>query len=137
MGECCLAMLRLDGEPAVPFVVQFLASDSPDIRVQAAIALGESRLPGTLDPLRQAHEREREPAVRESLLICIGLLRSSAATDFLISLIGRGDATSATDAIRALAPYGKSAELRDRIEAAVQRSGEPSLRAIFEKAWSR
>jgi HEAT repeat protein len=136
IGECCAALLRLEREIGVPFVVRFLSSDNADVCVQAALALGESRLPNTLEPLRRTWERQREPRVRESLLICIGLVRSPEASEFLLSLIKSNQLGGAVDAIRALKPYGKSGDLRQRIEAAVKATGNPRLEKVFEKEWS-
>jgi HEAT repeat protein len=135
IGECCAALLRLDREQGVGFVVRFLRSDDADVCVQAALALGESRLPGTFTPLRQAWERQREPAVRESLLICIGLLRSAEASEFLLALIGSDQPGAATDAIKALKAFGKTSDLRQRIEAAVKATGNPRLTRVFETQW--
>jgi HEAT repeat protein len=135
IGECCAALLRLDRDEGVRTVVQLLWSDDADTCVQAALALGESRLSGTFEPLRNAWERQREPAVRESLLICIGLLRSSEAGEFLFSLITSNQLGGAGDAIKALKPFGNVADLRQRIEAAVNATGNARLSRVFEKEW--
>jgi HEAT repeat protein len=135
IGECCASLLRLDRDEGVPFVVQFLRSLHAEVCVQAALALGASRLPGTFEPLRQAWEHQREPAVRESLLICIGLLRSTEASDFLLSLIESNRFGAAPDAIKALKAFGKSGELRQRIAAAVNTTGNERLKRLSEKEW--
>jgi hypothetical protein len=97
--------------------------------------LGESRLPGTFAPIRAAWEREREPVVRENLLMCIGLLRSTEAADFLLSLIESNRLGAAPDAIKALKAFGKSDDLRQRIEAVVKATNNPRLIRVFEKEW--
>jgi HEAT repeat protein len=135
IGECCAALLRLDREEGVRFVERFLSSNDPNVCVQAALAMGDSRLPHTLEPLKQAWERQREPAVRESLLICIGLLRSPEASNFLLSLIESNQRGAAGDAIKALKTYGKSGDLRQRIEAAVKQANNERLLRLFEKEW--
>jgi hypothetical protein len=135
IGECCAALLRLEGESSVEFIVPFLSSDNADIAVQAALALGESRLPKTFQPLCQAWQRQREPAVRESFLICIGLLRSSEACDFLLSLIQSNRLGGASDALKALRSYGNAGELRQRIEATINASGNDRLTKIYQKEW--
>jgi hypothetical protein len=135
VGESCAALLRLDRDEGVKFVLRLLASDNADICVQAALALGESRHPKAFEPLRLAWERQREPAVRESLLTCIGLLRSSEASDFLLSLIESNRLGAAADAIRALKTFGKTAELKQRIEAIVKAKDESRLARVFDKEW--
>jgi hypothetical protein len=136
IGECCAALLRLERENGVDFVVRFLSSENADVCVQAALALGESRLPKTFEPLRQAWERQREPAVRESLLFCIGLLRSAEARDFLLSLIESNRLGGASDAIKALKAFGNIGDLRQAIEAAVKASANPRLVRLFQKEWT-
>jgi HEAT repeat protein len=135
VGECCAALLRLDRESGVEFVVQFLSSENADVSVQAALALGESRLPNTFEPLRKAWEREREPAVRESFLICIGLLRTAEVRDFLLSLIETNRLGGASDAIKALKAFGNVGDLKHRIEKAVNATGDPRLVKLFQREW--
>ena len=137
IGECCASLLQLDCGEGVSFVVRFLRSQRAEVCVQAALALGASRLPGTFEPLRQAWEHQREPAVRESLLMCIGLLRSSEASDFLLSLIESNRLGAAPDAIKALKAFGKSVELRQRIEATVNATGNDRLKRLFEKSGAK
>lgn len=65
-AEIFAASLAMGGDKSVPLVADFL--DDPDAREQAAIALGESRLPAALSALAEAWEdavrwEEREPAV--------------------------------------------------------------------------
>jgi HEAT repeat protein len=135
IGECCAALLRFERESSVDFVVKFLSSENADVSVQAALALGESRLPNTFEPLRKAWEREREPAVRESFLICVGLLRSAEARDFLLSLIETNRLGGASDAIKALKAFGNAGDLKHRLENAVNATGSPQLIRVFQKEW--
>jgi HEAT repeat protein len=135
IGECCAALLRLERESGVDFVVKSLSSENVDVAVQAALALGESRLPSTFEPLRKAWERQREPVVRASFLICIGLLRSAEARAFLLSLIETNRLGGASDAIKALKSFGNVGELKHLIEKAVTATGDPRLAKLFQREW--
>ena len=53
-GECFAALLSLDPAGSVDFVANFLRSRMEGIGEQAALALGESRLPAAIEVLREA-----------------------------------------------------------------------------------
>ena len=135
-GECCAALLKADHEAGLTFVQQFLSSPDADQCVQTALALGESRLPGTFDILRSTWGRRPELNVRESLLLCIGLLRSTESQEFLLSLIDKRDIRTAADAVKALRLNGPMGELRVQTEAAVEATGSEELIRVFRDEWS-
>lgn len=135
VGACCAALLELTPEEGLELAVGKLSSRNVDVRVQVALALGESHNPKALEPLRFAWEIESDKSVRGILLTCIGLLRLTAAHEFLLALIDGTDAAAAADAIRALAPYRMLEELTRRVAQAVDRSGSSRLRSLFESEW--
>jgi HEAT repeat protein len=132
IGECCAALLELEPGGGIELVLRLLASRDTDVRVQAALALGESRHPQGLTALCQCWETERELSVRGLLLTCIGLLRSQESREFLVSLVKEDSSTAGADAIRALAPYSMIEELREQVEQAVAASSNDQLRAVFD-----
>ena len=135
MGACSAALLRLDRDSAVDFVSRFLKSPDPDICIQVALALAESRRPNVFEPLKIAWQWQQDSYARESILVCIGLLRSSEAYDFLLSLVDRKDLRTASEAIKLLKTYGNTAELRERVVAAVEAIGSSDLSAVLAKHW--
>ncbi len=135
-GECCSALLKADHEAGLAFVQQFLHSPDADQCVQTALALGEARLPGTFDILRSTWGRRAELNVRESLLLCIGLLRSTESQDFLLSLIDKRDIRTAADAVKALRLNGPLGDLREQTETAVEATGSDDLVRVFRDEWS-
>lgn len=136
-GECCSAMLKADREEGLAFVQQFLPSHDADTCVQTALALGEARLPGTFDILRTAWGHRSELNVRESLLLCIGLLRTTESQDFLLSLIDKRDIRTAADAVKALRLHGDIGDLRQRTEAAIEATQSEPLARVFQDEWLR
>lgn len=134
-GECCSALLKVDREEGLSFVQTFLASPDPDQCVQTALALGEARLPGTFDILRNTWGRRAELNVRESLLLCVGLLRTNESQDFLLSLIDKRDIRTAADAVKALRLNGPIGDLRERAEAAVEATESDDLARVFREEW--
>jgi len=134
-GECCAALLKADREEGLAFVQRFLTSPDADQCVQTALALGEARLPGTFDILRNVWGRRAELNVRESLLLCIGLLRTTESQDFLLSLIDQRDLRTAADAVKALRLIGPVGDLRQRTEAAVEATESNELIRVFREEW--
>ncbi|MEW4565305.1 hypothetical protein AB1K70_22460 [Bremerella sp. JC770] len=134
-GECCSALLKADREEGLAFVKQFLTSHDADQCVQTALALGESRLPGTFDILRNTWGRRSELNVRESLLLCIGLLRTTESQEFLLSLVDKRDIRTAADAVKALRLNGPTGDLRERTEAAVEATESDALLRTFREEW--
>lgn len=130
-GECCAALLKIDPLEGLDFVRPFLASHDPDQCVQTALAVGESKLPGAFDLLRNTWGRRSELNVRESLLLCLGLLRTTESQEFLLSLIDVRDLRTAADAINALKLNGEQGEIHQRTEAAVEKTGSDELRQVF------
>ena len=58
--------------PAVDYLVRALRADSPEVRKQAAWALGEIESAAALDGLAAAIENETDPEVRRMLIWAIG-----------------------------------------------------------------
>jgi len=133
VGECCSALLAIAPDDGVDLVTRLLSSKQSDLRIQAALALGESRSQPAFEPLCACWQAEREPSLRGMLLTCIGLLRSTESREFLVSLIRGPDATEAADAIQALAPYSMIDEVCQQVADAVKESAHRQLRATFEK----
>jgi HEAT repeat protein len=136
VGECCAALLQLAPETGLPLVLEKLTSPDPNVAIQVALALAESRNRRAFEPLRAAWQRQRDPEARSALLIAIGLLRSAEANEFLLSLVRGANASHAGDALRALKTHGKSGDLREQIEAAIHESGNPQLAALFEQEFA-
>ncbi|PQO44879.1 HEAT repeat domain-containing protein [Blastopirellula marina] len=130
-GECCSALLKIDPLEGLEFIKPFLASENADQCVQTALAVGESKLPGAFDLLRNTWGRRSELNVRESLLLCVGLLRTTESQDFLLSLIDTRDLRTAADAINAIKLNGEVGEIHQRTEAAVEKTGSEELRQVF------
>ncbi|MBI1249551.1 hypothetical protein GC197_17135 [bacterium] len=134
-GECCSALLKIEKEEALSFVQPFLETGDSDMCVQTALAIGESQFDGAFEILRTAWGRRAELAVRESLLLCVGLIRSTASQDFLLSLITSHDVRTASDAIKALQLSASLGDIRQRTEAAVEATGNEQLARFFASEW--
>ncbi len=131
MGECCTALLELAPEDSAELVIGLLSSPDNELRIQAALALGQSRHPKALEPLCTCWQTAAEPAMRGILLTCIGLLRTKPSREFLVALVSGEDDVAAADAIRALAPFRMLDELRQQVEEAVAAADNDRLHAVL------
>jgi hypothetical protein len=130
LAACFSAVLAIERDEAIPFVVAFLeAADDP--AAEAAFALAETRSPLALAALLKRHKGVTEPWFGGVLLSAIALTRLPEAVDFLIAMIEREEREAPT-AIEALSRTAPSAELCVRIERAVLATGSPRLRKALE-----
>ena len=94
----------------------FLQQEDPALGKAAALALGESRLPGAFDLLKTAWQEGFDPDLRRTELLAIAMLRHEQAMDFLLSLVADAAPAHAHDAIAALEMYRRDQELWGRVE---------------------
>lgn len=133
LGECFAALLRLDPKHSLEFVAEFLRNADEEVAERAALALGESRLPGAFTLLCQALEEIVRPPKRRILLAAIAMLRLDEAIEFLITRVAEESEQSAADSLAALAPYSRDDALRARIRRTVDGRKSPHLRAVFDR----
>jgi hypothetical protein len=103
LGQVFDAILRLERRRALPFVASFLASEAPESREEAALALGASRLEGTADLLREALSSAIDPDFRRVIMRALAASRDSEAIRFLEGLAAEGRPRDAAAAREALA----------------------------------
>jgi HEAT repeat protein len=118
LGECFLALLRNEPAKSVEFVAQFLDRPGEEIAETAALALGESRIEGAFDVLREAFQKIHSRSLGRSLLLGIALLRRENAIDYLLDLVRNADERTSADATAALAMYEQDPNLQERLKQA-------------------
>jgi HEAT repeat protein len=136
-GECFTALLALEPDESVAFVARYLKDADPAVGELAALALGESRLPAALAPLRAAWEEVLvADEFRRALLRAAAAHRSEAAFDWLIGLAAEARTTVARDVIGALAPYKHNMKLGARLRAVLEARGERTLINAFAERFA-
>jgi hypothetical protein len=115
MGECFAGLLRLNPRSNLNRVTRFLENPSEELASEAAIALGESRLPEALAALDRQLQRTTSTDLARSLLTAIGLVGSTEASECLLRAVIRGDYDRAVAAIDALAHCGEREEVKRRL----------------------
>jgi hypothetical protein len=129
MAECFAALLRLGPRArAVPFVAEFLRRGNEE----AAIALGESRMPEAWTELRDAFPNS---PIQSGILLGIALLRNDDAIEFLFERVAKDRERVGAVAIEALASYRGDGALRTRMQEIVKDKNSPALRKAFETYW--
>ena len=132
-AECLSAIIRIEPTESLPFVAEFLKSDSETLQEGAALALAESRSPEAFEILKQFWPRARHGDVREAALLALSMLRTPAAIDFVVALIADDYSDVAMAALAALAIHRHNTSLVKRIEAEVSKSEHALLRAQFAR----
>lgn len=135
VGECLSALLRLDPAGSLDFVAGFLQSHSVRVAEEAALALGGSRLPEALAPLRAWCDQTMHTKRRATALVAIALLRRDEAFDYLLSLVREGPAKHARDAVAALGTFRSDEDLRRRVHEAASARCEVDLSEAVAQAF--
>jgi hypothetical protein len=136
-GECFAALLSLDPAGSVKFVARFLDSRTEGIGEQAALALGESRLPAAFEVLREAWERGVLAEQRRTLLVAIAMLRIDEALEFLLGRLADESGPVAADALAGLAFYARDEAVLARVEGIIRERGDGALEAVFAREFAR
>jgi HEAT repeat protein len=116
-GQVFDSLLRLERDAALPLVAEFLEG-ADDVREEAALALGSSRMAGAVEILLQALPRARDPYLRKTVLRALSASRQEKAIEFLLGLIREGITADAEGAVEALELHRDSAEIYAAMEAA-------------------
>jgi HEAT repeat protein len=118
VGHAFDALLSLEKDLALEFVVEYLDSPDVEIRDEAALALGSSRLPKTVGVLIDKWNATREPEFRGTLLRALSSSRDEGAIEFLLAVVRTGSGREASSALEALKLHEASPEIQAMVERA-------------------
>jgi HEAT repeat protein len=133
LSECLGALLSVDHKENLALVTGFLDPSNPAACEAAALALGRSRLPEALDPLRGCWPRCRSPELRQQVLLSVAILRRPGATDHLMEVVRSEAEPTAIAALWALRIFKSDPRLREQIAGIVNERGSPKLRSSFDR----
>ena len=119
-GQVFDALLVLESEKTIDFVAQHLASTSNEVRDEAALSLGGSRLPKAVDVLISAWGNTTDPEFRSVLLRALSSSRKQVAIDFLLDIVRNGTTRDAASAADALKLHQHSPEISVKLEQALK-----------------
>ena len=132
-GQVFESLLRIEGEPAVPFVSEFLRNTRPETREEAALALGTSRLGPAVAALTSAVADKHPLLDSEVLYRALSISRHPDAFDFLYRIMQTGRPREAIGALDALKIYAGSVEIRTAVSNAIAHRAEPDIRREFDR----
>lgn len=118
MGQVFDAILNLESEKGLSFVENFLKSPDPEIRDEAALAMGLWRNPAAVQVLIGAWNGTIDRSYRAVLLRAISSSREESALEFLMKLIREGPDHVVLSALHALELHSSSPEIQERIAVA-------------------
>jgi hypothetical protein len=138
IGECFTALLSVEPDESIGFVARYLQHSDEELRELAALALGESRLPGALPHLEAAWTAVLlSDGFRRALLRAAAAHRSEAAFDWLLSIAAEARNKVAVEIVEALAVYKHNSKLARRLETLVAERGDAALQEEFARCWKR
>jgi len=133
LADYAAALLACEGAEAVPLVVPLLRHDDRAVVGGIALALGGSRLPEALDPLRALLRQTADRQLCRTLIDAIALQRSEAAAETLLGLLTDSDAEQAMAAVKGLRLYRDRPAIAARVQAGVDSRRDGRL----VQAWSQ
>lgn len=132
-SECLSALLTVDPRANLGFVTEYLRPGQAARCEAAALALGKSRLPDALEPLKACWPNCLDAALRQRILLSIAMMRLPAAIDHLLDVVASDSERDAAAALSALKIHNYDPRLRERLESIVRNTGRPTLRAQFAR----
>jgi hypothetical protein len=129
-------LMAINAERSLPFVREFLSNPDVSVAEEAALAIGEARLPESFPTLRAAWDLPTWSESRTLLLLPMALTRDDAALDFLMELIQEGQKYLAESAITVLGIYNGQPERVTVIQAAVDSRRSRELAQVFERVFA-
>ena len=137
VSECFSGLLTVNSKEYLEFVSEFLEPSDPPQCEAAALALGKSRLPEALEPLKDCWPRCFSAGLKERVLLSIAMLRLPAAIDHLLENVASDSEKDAIAAMAALKIHNYDPRLRERLEPIVRKSGNRTLQALCERDFRR
>lgn len=132
-GQALESLLHVEGEAAVPFVAGFLSSPAQEVREEAALSLGASRLTGAVAALISCWQERPGSEAADSLLRGISASRQESAIAFLLDLIRMSSEGEALAALRALELHRDSPEIVAQVLAAAEKRGAGAVVEAFSR----
>jgi HEAT repeat protein len=115
MGQVFDCLLAVEGERGLEFVAGFLERGAVEVREEAALSLGSSRMAEAVTVLLATWEKQIE--LRDVVLRALSISRQEAAFEFLLALVRDGRMADAKAAAEALSIHET---MREQVEAAMR-----------------
>ena len=137
LGACFSALLQIEPDENIGFVVSFLNNENEELLEYAALSLGESRLNEAFAGLKQAWVdcHLNSPKFHQMLLSGMVLHRSDAAYAHLLQVIQQDERGLAAETLTQLAIYRDNAALKQQVRDLVSHAQRRDLSEVFAQRW--
>lgn len=135
-GQALESLLRIERDSAVSFVTEFLRSPDPEVREEAALALGASRLTAAVTALESAFTNAHMLLDHELLCRALSISRNEEALHFLLNMVRKHRASEAISALEALKLYRESGEVCAKIREAGSHRTEPDIQRTLDRLFA-
>lgn len=132
-GQVFESLLRVEREASVPFIVEFLKAPNQEVREEAALALGNSRLASAVAALKDLATQKHPLLDHEILFRALSISRHEDAIQFLLDIVRTHRIQEAILVLEALTLYEHSAEIRAKIKESVAHRSENEIQVEFER----
>lgn len=134
-GQVLECLLRIEGAPAVSFVLEFMRTAASEAREEAALALGASRLDAAVAALDRMLADKHSPVDASIVFRALAISRHQQALRVLIDVIRSRPPKDALLALQSLHLHRESPEIRNAVASALAERSEPELRREFESSF--
>jgi len=128
VGHVFDALLNMERDRVVSFVAEYLNSADEELRDEAALALGASRLAGAVKVLIETYNELRLETFSGVLLRAISSSRLPEAIDFVLGVLKTGSPRQSAAAAEALKLHEDSPEIQALIEQAKKSRAQSEIR---------
>ncbi|HBF33029.1 TPA: hypothetical protein DDW35_00560 [Candidatus Sumerlaeota bacterium] len=132
-GECFTVLMEIAPERSLDFVARYLESEDAWLANQAALTLGESKIPAAFEILRALWEKHATTEQRGELLLPLALHRSEEAFQFLLHVIEEAHQSLACSALENIKYCASDDARRDAVRKAVEERDEKAVHAAYTK----
>lgn len=127
ISECLDALLELDAEAHLPWILGHLEGEDALLAECAALSLGASRRDEALQPLRRFVASRALASERRVGIVAVGLLRSSASIELLLGWLEQGGPSDAEAALEGLRIHAHDPQVAARVRSCAERGGHAEL----------
>jgi len=136
IGEVSVAYLAVARDEGISHVASYLKSEHIDKRLEVALALGESRLPGALEPLRRHMLRIDDREEARITLTAIALHQSEASVQYLLEQLNpASQCVFKREVIHALSHVRDQNNMKTQLTEILDKIDDRGLQEAFDESF--
>jgi HEAT repeat protein len=136
LGNAFSAILELDQQGSVQFVIDFLDNEDEAAQLEAAASLAQSRHQEAFQSIFKLWDRILTQDFRRTIVISLGASPLDEARDFLLTILKEGQTDEAIWAATALATSRHREDLRQAVSAVIDQRRDRQLAQAFREEFN-